>query len=81
MQDLDLIINRILSEERLKTEIVETPVPVLRYRCDAEKYSVEYNEAMETAIYTIDQTGGKIESNIPLKQRNYYVDSGYWKLC
>lgn len=81
MQDLNTIINRILAEERMKTEVVKTPVPVPSYRCDSEKYSVEYNEGTETAIYTIDQTGGKIETPIPLKQRNYYVDSGYWKLC
>lgn len=81
MQDLDLIINRILTEERLKTEIVKTPVPVLRYRCDSDKYSVEYNEGTETATYTIDQTGGTIETPITLAQRNYYVDSGYWKPC
>jgi hypothetical protein len=79
---IDAIINRILVEERLKdAEVVVTPVPIIKYHCDSEHYGVEYNEATEVAIYTIDANKQTIKTDIPLKQRNYYVDSGYWKLC
>lgn len=79
-QDLDTIINRILAEERVKTEVVTTPVPQPRYRCDEGKFNIEYNEATEVARYFFDGQEGFFETPIPLKQRNYYVDTGYWKV-
>ncbi len=80
--NLDEIINRILVEERMKTEVVVAPVPpTIKYRCDSEHYSITYNEALERAEYLPDGQTETLVVDIPLKQRNYYVDSGYWKLC
>ncbi len=78
MTDLNDIIDRILVEERLKTETVISEVPILKYRCDEHRYNIRYNEATEMALYDFDGQVGSIETAIPLKQRNYYVDSGYW---
>jgi hypothetical protein len=80
--NLDEIMNRILVEERLKKEeVIVEQVPVIGYRCEEHGYSILYNDATEIARYTFDGQAGFIETDIPLKQRNYYVDSGYWKLC
>jgi len=78
---LDDIINRILVEERIKSEVVVSDILIYRYRCAEHGYSISYNEATETAQYAFDGQAGFIETNIPFAQRNYYIDSGYWKLC
>ena len=79
MASLDDIINRILVEERLKTEVVIEEVPWQRYRCQEHGYNIRYNEGLEKALYYFDGQAGYVEADISLKQRNYYIDSGYWK--
>jgi len=79
MSNLDDIINRILVEERLKTEVVVEEMPLQRYRCEEHGYSIVYNEGTEKAHFYFDGQPGYMETDMPLKQRNYYIDSGYWK--
>lgn len=64
-----------------KSEIVATDLIILRYRCDEHQYTIHYSEELEKAKYVFDGQEGFIDTDIPLKQRNYYLDSGYWKTC
>lgn len=79
MSTLDDIINKIVVEERQKTEVSVTDLVWLSYRCIEHNYNIRYNEDLEKAQYYFDGQAGCIEVDIPVAQRNYYVDSGYWK--
>lgn len=79
MNMLDDIINRIIVEERIKTEIVVADIEWLKYRCTEHQYNVRYNEDFGKAQYYFDGQAGYIETDISVAQRNYFIDSGYWK--